>query len=66
MKIRKKAILMVLVVFCLNFTAFAQKHKPEFKQCDSKEKAMETLKEEKRLLFCFCFRRYRHPKKSFV
>lgn len=45
MKIRKKAILMVLVVFCLNFTAFAQNINLNLNNVTVK-KAMETLKEE--------------------
>ncbi len=52
MKIRKKAILMVLVVFCLNFTAFAQNINLNLNNVTVK-KAMETLKEENGYSFVF-------------
>ena len=52
MKIRKKAILMVLVVFCLNFTAFAQNINLNLNNVTVK-KAMETLKEENDYSFVF-------------
>lgn len=52
MKIRKKAILMVLVVFCLNFTAFSQNINLNLNNVTVK-KAMETLKEENGYSFVF-------------
>ncbi|WP_288733282.1 TonB-dependent receptor [uncultured Parabacteroides sp.] len=52
MKIRKKAILMALVVFCLNFTAFSQNINLNLNNVTVK-KAMETLKEENGYSFVF-------------
>lgn len=52
MKIRKKAILMVLVLFCLNFTAFSQNINLNLNNVTVK-KAMETLKEENGYSFVF-------------
>lgn len=52
MKIRKKAIYMVLVVFCLNLTAFAQNISLKLNNVTVK-KAMETLKEENGYFFVF-------------
>ena len=64
MKIRKKAILMVLVVFCLNFTAFAQNINLNLNNVTVK-KAMETLKEEDDYSFVFASGDITH-RKSFV
>lgn len=52
MKIRKKAIYMVVVMFCLNLTAFAQNISLKLNNVTVK-KAMETLKEENGYSFVF-------------
>lgn len=52
MKIRKKTIYMVLVMFCLNLTAFAQNISLKLNNVTVK-KAMETLKEENGYSFVF-------------
>ena len=52
MKIKKKAIYMVLAVFCLNLTAFAQNINLKLNNVTVK-KAMETLKEENGYSFVF-------------
>ena len=52
MKIKKKAIYMVLAVFCLNLTAFAQNINLNLNNVTVK-KAMETLKEENGYSFVF-------------
>lgn len=52
MKIRKKAICMVLVMFCLNFVAFSQNINLNLNNVTVK-KAMETLKEENGYSFVF-------------
>lgn len=52
MKIRKKAICVALVVFCLHFTAFSQNINLNLNNVTVK-KAMETLKEENGYSFVF-------------
>lgn len=52
MKIRKKAIYMVVVMFCLNLTAFTQNISLKLNNVTVK-KAMETLKEENGYSFVF-------------
>lgn len=52
MKIRKKAICVALVVFCLHFTAFSQNINLNLNNVTVK-KAMETLKEENGFSFVF-------------
>lgn len=64
MNIRKKAIYMVLVMFCLNLTVFAQNISLNLNNVTVK-KAIETLKETNGYSFVFRLRGHRYPENHF-